>query len=153
MGRIFFWMQNPPDGNILGVKWAEYLDSMAVSYILVVLLTVGAMVVIYRAAAAAKQIHVPDDVFAPYTPIYWLCLSAPASIVVAIICVWTYGEAFGERASGLTSTAASLGFWTFLTTVLLGYVGILIPGITPRKFRYRPLWLFYRKRGIRTEGR
>lgn len=153
MSRIFFWMQVPPDGNILGENWDQYLNTMAAIYLLVVLLAVVATVLIYRAAAASKKIHVPDDVFAPYTPIYWLCLSVPAGIAMAIICVWTYGKTFGEQAGGMEYTAATLGWWTFLTCLVLGYLGILIPGITPAKFRYRPLWLLCRKWGVRTGGK
>ncbi|MEK7752161.1 MAG: hypothetical protein AAB654_09620 [Acidobacteriota bacterium] len=153
MNRIFFWMHDPPDGNILGEDWEQYLNSMAASYILVVLLAVLATVLIYRAAAARKKIHAPPDVFAPYTPIYWLCLSVPAGIVMAMICIWTYGEKFGDQAGGLTYTATTLALWTFLGCLLLGYLGILIPGITPPKFRYRPLWPFCRKRGLRTGGK
>jgi hypothetical protein len=148
---MFFWMQNPPDTvNILGERWSEYLDTMASACLFVVIVFVVLTLLLYSSSAARKKIRLPADVFAPYTPIYWLCLSIPAGILMAVICVWTFADMLGDKAGGIAHTAATLALWAFVWTLLLSYLGILIPGITPPKFRYRPLWLFYWKKGVRT---
>jgi hypothetical protein len=39
--------------------------------------------------------------------------------------------------------AVNVGLWAAFLTLAVTYIGMCVPGITPAKFRYRPLWFFY----------
>jgi cytochrome bd-type quinol oxidase subunit 2 len=150
MGTMFFWMQNSPDAvHITQQKWTEMLDSMASLCIIAVIAAVILIVVFYAGSAKSKKIHKPEDIFAPYTPMYWLWLAAVAGLVVGCYCAWQYHDVFPAEAEGQASTSLCLAGWTALWAFILGYGLILLPGITPPKFRYRPLWLFYQNKGAR----
>jgi len=70
MGRFFFFLDKPeliPDD-----MWATFLDGMAAMAAFVVLATVGVTILSYVIAARRRKVHVPDDLFAPFTPMYSL---------------------------------------------------------------------------------
>jgi len=150
MGKIFFWLTNPVDPtNILFEKWTSFLDFLGATFVLIVLAMVVIITLIYSSAAAARKIYKPADVFLPYTPMNWLWLSAVAALMAGGICAWRYADYLGPKANGVVTVSLWVGVWTGLWVLLLSYLLMMLPGITPSKFRYRPLWLFYRHRGVR----
>ena len=150
MGKVFFWMTESPDPcQIVTQTWNAFLDSMAAASVGVIVVITLLIVILYAGSAKRRRIHTPDDLFAAYTPMYWLLLAVVAAVVAGCTCAWQYHDLLPPESGGQISTSISIGVWTGLWTFVLGYLAILIPGITPAKFRYRPLWLFYHGKGAR----
>lgn len=151
MGSMFFWRQNPPGtGQISVEKWTQFLDSMASISLLIIAVTVLIIVAGYSYSAANRKVRQPEDVFATYTPMFWLFVALLAALAAGGICWWQYGDALGENAPGVEAFAFEIALWTGLWSFLLAYAVMLVPGVTPQKFRYRPRWLFYRHKGARS---
>jgi hypothetical protein len=146
---MFFWLQDPLDISIAQKDWTSFLDLMAASTLLIIIVSIFAIDSLYSWSAVKRKVHHPDDLFAPYTPMRWLLLSVVAGLIAAGVCLVQYWDRF-PNAVGSVPAATSIGFWTLFWSLLIGYIIILVPGSTPPKFRYRPLWLFYRNRGART---
>jgi len=149
MGSMFFWLGDPLDISIAQRDWASFLDTMAAMTVLIILVAILAIESLYAWSAMKRKIHAPRDLFAPYTPMRWLWLSGAAAVTAGGVCLIQYADRFPNKAGSLPA-AISIAFWTLFWTALIGYMIILLPASTPAKFKYRPLWLFYRKRGSRT---
>ena len=150
MGRMFFWMREAPDQtHIVTQTWNAFLDSMAGTSVGLIVVVTFLIVMLYTGSARRRRVHVPNDLFAAYTPMYWLLLAVLAAITAGCVCAWQYHDLLPAESTGQLDTSLYIGIWTGLWTFVLGYLAILTPGITPAKFRYRPLWLFYRNKGAR----
>ena len=150
MGKMFFWMTEAPDqANIVAQTWSGFLDSMAVLSLGIVAGFTLLIVLGYVGSVKGRKVRTPNDLFSAYTPMYWLLLALLGGIAAACVCAWRYHDLLPPESAGQFSTSAYVGLWTAAWAFLLGYLIVLIPGITPPKFRYRPLWLFYHGRGAR----
>lgn len=150
MCRVFlFWMIYPRDPNIDYAVWAGFCDAMASWVMMGSVLTTGVIVGLYIWSARRKKIRTPQDLFAPYTPMYWLGLVLVPAVVVFIVYAIEYRSLFSGAAISYMAGAVPVGVETGILTFLLSYPLMWIPGITPAKYRYRPLWLFCRKKGAR----
>lgn len=149
MDKFFFWLSdNPPTPDIPLDKWTEYLSDLAVAAILFIAAIVAVTVVMYWRRAAYLRIHKPVDLFAPYTPMRWLFLAFVVLFGVGGLAAWRYKDVLGSDV-GMPAVALEIGVWSCLLAFAVSYLVILIPGITPAKFRYRPLWLFYKNKGVK----
>ena len=148
MGRFFFWMVDPPSPQILAESWANYLDLVAAVSISLILITVVFTTWMYWISARHRRVHEPSDLFAPYTPMRWLLLALVPLAVCAGVAAWKYQDMLNSG-EGEASIAMQVALWSGLLTFLLAYAAMLLPHITPAKFRYRPLWLFYRHKGAK----
>jgi hypothetical protein len=152
MGAMFFWMQNPPGGGaITSQMWADFLDSMALTSMYIVAVATLLIVAGYATMAKNRKIYEPADVFAVYTPMFWLFAALPVALIAGGICWWQYRDALGDNAPSAEAVSLQIALCVGISTLLLAYLIILIPSplITPSKFRYRPWWLFYRNKGRR----
>jgi uncharacterized membrane protein len=146
MGKFFFWMVDPPDPQILVESWTNFLDLVAAVSIILIVVTVILTAWLYSVSANRRKIHVPNDLFAPYTPMRWLLLALVPLIITGGVAAWKYQDMLSSGV-GEASTAVQVALWSGLLTFLLAYTAMLLPHITPAKFRYRPLWLFYKNKG------
>lgn len=149
MGKVLLFWMGPP-GPIDYVTWNGFRDMVAGWVVGLLLLTTAAIVGLYMWSVRRKKIHTPDDLFKPYTPMRWLWLAFFPVVVVFIVYVVEYRKLFSGARVSYMSGAVAVGLWAGFLTFLLAYLLMLIPQITPAKFRYRPLWLFYHKKGART---
>lgn len=148
MGKVLLFWMGPP-GPIDYVTWNGFRDMVAGWVVGLLLLTTAAIVGLYMWSVRRKKIHTPDDLFKPYTPMRWLWLALVPVVVVFIVYAVEYRKLFSGARVSYMSGAVAVGLWAGFLTFLLAYLLMLIPQITPDKFRYRPLWLFYRKKGVR----
>ena len=146
MQFIFFWMLSPFDSSVSQTDWDTYLDFMAWITILIVLVTIAAIVGLYSFSARRRRIRTPKDLFQTYRCMWWLLLSIPAAVGAGIAAALNFAKYCGEEATGAVPASISIGVESFLLCFILGYVIILIPGITPPAFKYRPReWIFHPK--------
>jgi hypothetical protein len=148
MGGFFFWMGDPPVQDILALSWTNYVNSMGAIALMVTGTTILAIGGLYFLTASRRKVFEPADLFAPYTPMYWLLLSILPVLAVGGVAGWTYEDALNSSV-GQASTSLQMGLWSGLVTLAFSYALMLFPGITPAKFRYRPWWLFYRNKGVK----
>lgn len=149
MGKVLLFWMSFPGSDIDYVTWNEFRDMMAGWVMVCLLLTTAAIVGLYWNSARRKKIHTPADLFKPYTPMRWLWLAFVPVVLVFIVYAVEYRKLFSGAQVSYMSGAVAVGLWAGFLTLLLAYLLMLIPQITPAKFRYRPLWLFYRKKGVR----
>lgn len=148
MGKVLlFWMGYPPDPNIDYTLWSGFRETMAGWVILCFLLTTLVIIGLYSWSARRKKIRSPYDLFAPYKPLRWLWLAWIPAVAAFLIYAVKYQRLFSGAAVSFMAGAVTVGLWAGVLTLLLAYPLICLPSITPAKYRYRPLWLFYRKRG------
>ena len=146
MQFLFFWMLSPYDSAVSQTDWDTYLNFMAWITILIVLVTVADVVGLYAYSARRRKIRAPADLFRTYRCMWWLLLSIPAAIGAGVTAALNFSRYCGDDASGTVPASISIGVETFLVSFILGYLIILIPGITPAIFKYRPKeWIFHPK--------
>jgi hypothetical protein len=148
MDNFFFWLVDNPPGGVKTGPWEDYLSTMAVYAILFIALVGAAVVLLYVISANRRKIHRPDDCFAPYTPMRWLWLELLVFAGVATLAYFNYEDLKSSEAQ--INISMELAGYTFLLGLILTYFVILIPGITPLKFRYRPLWFLYAGKGVKS---
>jgi heme/copper-type cytochrome/quinol oxidase subunit 2 len=148
MGKVFFWMQNPPDPAIVSGAWSDYLDLLALVSIVAVAVTAIVTVLAYRLHASRRKVHRPNDLFEPYTPMRWLLLTVIPAIVVGVLAAVKY-EPMLKSTLGEAGAVLQTALLTGSLCVAFAYLFMLMPRITPIRFRYRPWWLFYRHRGVK----
>lgn len=142
MQLLFFWMLAPVDASITETDWANYLTYMAWITIAIVL---GAAVLIggaYAFSARRKRIRAAADLFQTYRCTWWLLLAIPAGIGAALTAWLAFAGYCGDAATGAGLPAVSIGGETTFLSFAIGYAIILVPGVTPRAFKYRPRELF-----------
>jgi hypothetical protein len=155
---IFFWIPMPIANNyyqILVGDWERYLQDRALVTLVVVLIAVLVVVGLYTYSARQRRIHSSVDLFRPYNCMWWLLLSIPAGVAAAIEAALTFPpstptqEAIEKtiqqtaRWQEALGTSIGIGLETSLLCLVFAALLILIPGITPPAFKYRPQeWLF-----------
>lgn len=145
------WMDFPPDPNIDLKRWLAFRQVMANWLLVAVLVTMVGILIAYAVHARRKKIHAPSDLFASYTPMYWLALAVVPGVVIFFIYKRDYGRIFNTSPISYMSGAVGVALWTILLTILLAYLTMLFPHVTPPKFRYRPYWFIFRSKGARVE--
>jgi hypothetical protein len=77
---------------------------------------------------------------------WWLFLSLPAAVGAGIVAALNFAKYCGGEATGVVPASISIGVETLLLCFILGYLIILLPGVTPPAFKYRPReWIFHPK--------
>jgi hypothetical protein len=144
MGSFLSLLQEKPLPDIPDTSWAAFLDGIAAFTVLIVLGFTLLTLLAYALWARKKKIHFIYDLFAPYTPLAWIFLCIPAGLVAGGYCFWQYYQVLSVNEGGLL-IAAKIAALAIFITGLASYVLILcIPGLTPRKFRYRAAPFFHR---------
>jgi hypothetical protein len=153
---LLFWLSRPPDTDperMTYTMWNNFLDLIAGLMTISVLLIVAITIAGYVVHARRLRIVHPKDYFRTYTPLRWPPLMA---LLPAAILLWRYMAEFKRffpttvvsPIGGAVSVAAA----SWLLTWLLSRAFVMLPGITPRKFRYRPLAWFVSRGQIQSTG-
>ena len=142
MEHLFDWLKNP-GGLIDYVIWRQFQQNLSGIVELTVILAVVAILIGYAVSARTLRIQTPGDVFKSYTPMYWLLLSFAAGLVAGIVC---YNQlSFLIRFGDKISISLEVFFITAAASALLAYLLILLaPGLTPKRFKYRPAAFLHR---------
>ena len=152
MGSILFFLDSFDDQVPLD-NWQRFVDAMGTMVVVTVVLSVVAIALVYNWAAFRKKVVTPGDLFAPYKPMYWLLLCAVAGLIAAVISAMQYEPILGTEGTtgtGEFAVAVQIGLYTTILVLGLAYLTVLLPALTPAKFRYRPRWLFVKARGVRS---
>ena len=145
MGRILIWLDKP-DSGIPDTSWDGFLDSMAAVAVWAVIVTVVLTVIFYTAAARRRKIYFPGDLFATYSPMYWIFLALPSAILSGAVCFWQYEGALNST-QGRLGVVLQIVFLIGIASALLSYLLIVVvPGFTPAKFRYRAAPYLHKRR-------
>ena len=148
---LLFWMDNPPDPDIEFLRWQAFREVMANWVLGAVLVATAIILLCYFIHASRRKIRSASDLFAAYTPMYWLWLAVLPGIVVFLIYWLDYSKIFHDSPISYMSGAVVVSLWTTFLTLVVSYLLMLMPGVTPAKFRYRPYWLLYRSKGARVD--
>jgi hypothetical protein len=150
MGKLLFGLQDPLAPDQVGViKWEAYLSTLAGVFVAIVLLTILLIGVAYAFAARRRRIHTPADLFEPYLPMGMLSLSLVGMTAMGIAAYVLYQSMIGDGIPGAFQAAMYAGSEALLLSLVGGYLAMLIPGVTPAKYKYRPVGLLIGKRGAR----
>jgi|GEM_PF-1208141 len=147
---LLFWLteQPDPDGSRMSYSaWKAFIDSMSGWLLAAVLLGTATIVMAYAIHARSRRIHAPQDLFASFVPLNWLFLSVIPAIVLGYRYYSLFETTFPLTAFRPTLTALEVAAWTCLLTFVLSHLIVMLPGITPSRYRYRPLWFVMRHAG------
>ncbi len=136
-------MNHPPDPDIEFLHWQAFRKMMANWVLGAVLIAIAVILCCYSIHAARRKIRTASDLFAAYTPMYWLWLAVLPGVAVFLAYRHEYPKIFAESPISYLSGAVVVGLLTTFLTFLVSYLLMLIPGVTPAKFRYRPYGLFF----------
>jgi hypothetical protein len=153
---IFFWIVMPEPNDhyrVLVKDWDRYISDMAWVTLAIILIAAGITVGLYSYSARRRRIHTPSDLFRPYHCMWWVLLSLPAGIAAAVEAGLTFPPSTPEAIRNSIAqtpgwqealgTSIGIGVETALLCFVFAALLILIPGITPPAFKYRPQeWLF-----------
>jgi hypothetical protein len=148
MGRLFFFLSKP-DPLIADDAWMGFLDGMAAMAAIVVLATVGVTILSYMIATRRRKVYVPDDLFAPFTPMYSLLWAIAGALAAAVLCFSQYLPAL-ESSEGRLGIAAQIALVTGVLCALISYLLIAFAPVTPRKYAYRPAAFLHKRRASHT---
>lgn len=146
---VLFWMVFPDDPTLPADQWSGFCNDMAGWVVGCLLLATAVIIGLYTWTARRKKIRRPRDLFAAYTPMYWLWLVWVPALVVFIVYATEYQRLFRDAVVSYMAGAVPIGLETALLTFGLAYFLMWIPGITPVKYRHRPRWILDSRRGIR----
>lgn len=153
---LLFWLSRPPDTDperMSATMWNNFLDHIAGLMLILVLLVAAIAVAGYLTHARRMRIVHPKDYFRAYTPLRWPPLMA---LLPAAILFWRYIVDFNRMFPGTPVSpiggAVSVTAASWLLTWLIGRVIVMLPGITPPKFRYRPIARFISRGQIQSTG-
>jgi heme/copper-type cytochrome/quinol oxidase subunit 2 len=141
---LLFWLSDQPDqnpNNMTYTAWTAFLDSIAAQMLICIVVFVIISVVGYAVHARRLRITYPDQYFATFTPLRWPWLVA---LTPAVIILWRfvadYRTTFPVTSVSPLMAALQASVFTLFLSWLVARLLVMLPGITPRKFRYRPLW-------------
>ncbi len=153
MGRVLlFWMSQSPHPDMPAATWRGFVDSVAGWLLGSVLLVSLGIVALYISSAHHKRIRHPGDAFGPYTPLYWLWLSLVSVAVVFVVYVVMYRDLFPGAPVSSLAGGVPAALWAGVLTFLVSHILVCLPGVTPPKFRYRPLWFLHGRRRRASEN-
>jgi hypothetical protein len=151
MDTVLFFLDSF-DNQVPLDNWQRFVDAIGLVVVITVLFSTAVIAILYYWAALRRKVVTPSDLFSPYKPMYWLLLCILAGLVASVISAFQYEPILGpEGITGMGEfvVSAQIGLYTTALVFVLAYLGILLPALTPSKFRYRPLWLFVKTRGAR----
>ena len=153
MDNFFFWLAGNPPDKVTNEAWESFLNAMALYAVILIAIVGAAIVLLYWISANRRKIHRPEDCFAPYTPMQWLWLEFIVFFVVGGVAAWLWSSDDSlKNSDAMINVALAMAGWSFLAGLVITYGIILIPGITPNKFRYRPLRFLYAGKGVKSSG-
>jgi len=141
---LSWWLEKPSE-EIADTSWESFLNTMGIVVALAILVIVIATLVCYQLLARQRKIHSLGDVFAPFTPLYSLFLSVAAGLIVALAASSQYASAL-DTTQGEMGVLLKLAIASVLFSAALAYLLIVVvPWLTPDKFRYRPAPYLHRR--------
>jgi hypothetical protein len=143
MGSMLSWMGKP---NVLipDDVWDGFLNNVAPLFYAIVLATILLTLAIYHFSAKRRRVSSVNDVFATFTPMFWILLAIPGGILACVLCIVNYPVEF---ALGGRSFCLEMLFLGCLLIALVSYLLIVfVPALTPAKFRYRPAAYLHRRK-------
>ncbi|MGZ5441226.1 MAG: hypothetical protein ACXW5U_08135 [Thermoanaerobaculia bacterium] len=154
---LLFWLSRPPDTDperMTYTMWNNFLDLIAGLMVIIILLIVVTAVAGYATHARRMRIVHPNDYFRTYTPLRWPALLA---LLPAIILFWRYIAEYKRLFPGTLVSpiggAVSVAAASWLLSWTISRLIVMLPGITPRQFRYRPIARFIPRGDIESTGR
>ena len=148
---LLFWLSRPPDTDAVNMPytaWNNFLDGIAGLMMILVIAVVAVTVAGYALHAHRLRIVHPRDYFRSYSPLRWPIFLA---FLPALILLWRYIVEYKRFFPGTLVSpiggAVSVAIAGWLVTWVASRVIVMLPFITPAKFRYRPLaWFVSRGR-------
>lgn len=150
MGWLMFWRQGAPDEEIPLMLWRSFMEAMV--GLLLIGILVGAVVIVagYAWHTRALKIRRPQDLFVSFIPMRWLAFALVPAVFVWYRYWVDFTTAFPLARISWVGGAVELAIICAVGAGVLGYALMLAPGVTPPRFRYRPVGLFTRT--ARTHG-
>jgi Zn-dependent protease with chaperone function len=141
--NLLFWISRPPDTDpehMTLTMWNSFRDSIGGILALWVLIGVIIAVIGYALHVRRRRITHPTHYFASYTPLRWPWLIA---VLPAVIIAWQYyveyKRLFPATLLSPVGGAVAAAFEAWLLSWLISRIVVMLAGITPRKFRFRPI--------------
>jgi hypothetical protein len=149
MGKLFFWMWDRPAdaARITATRWNEFLDFCGMFSAGTIVVATIVIFLLYARSAKGLKLHTHEPLFARYSPLTWLWLAPLSALFAAAGCAWGYHDLVPADSDGVLVTTFEVFLATAVCATAAGYLIVLIPGITPGKFKYRPRAWMYRGRG------
>src|SRR4051794_755955 len=140
---LLFWLSRPPDTDpehMSITMWNSFRDSIGGLIAGCVVLAVLVAVIGYATHARRRRITHPTDYFRTYSPLRW---PPYVALIPAAIVAWqyvvSYNRLFPATPLSPIGGAVSVAAEAWLLSYLIGRLFVMFAGITPRKFRYRPI--------------
>lgn len=138
------------DPDIPFERWAPFTDAALLQTCALIGVFAALIALCYALHARRLKIRRPQDVFRPFAPLRWLLLSLAPGALAAGSFYRQFTWQFPSSPASPLPTSLRLFVFAAGLSLLLGYALLCLPGITPAKFRYRPILWFVR--GARPGG-
>lgn len=145
MPNLFGWIGNPAPLSIDYPTWVAFQLTLTSLVVGLTLSGVGIILLAYVIAAKRRRIVAPGDVFLPYRPLGALMVAPVMGLAVAILCFAQLNPIVDSITKAAIS-AEAFAVTTILSAVIAYVLIVLMKGLTPARFRYRPAWYLYRSK-------
>jgi hypothetical protein len=146
MPNLFGWIGNPAPLSIDYPTWVAFQLTLTSLVAGLTLSGAGITLLVYVIAARRRRIVAPGDVFLPYRPLWALMVAPVMGVTVAILCFAQLNPIVDSITSKAGISAEAFAVTTILSAVIAYVLIVLMPGLTPARFRYRPAWYLYRSK-------
>jgi heme/copper-type cytochrome/quinol oxidase subunit 2 len=146
---LLFWLRRPPDTDsdkMTLTTWNNFLEFIAARLVLLVAGLIVLTLIAYVLHARRRRVVYPGDYFRAYTPLRWPPLMALIpSVILFLLYLFEYHRAFPLTAVSPLGGAITVAAAGWIATWGLSRLLVMLPAVTPRVFRYRPIAAFIPK--------
>ena len=140
---ICFWMRNPTHQDMDYANWVSFREVVAWWVVVVWGVATAIIVGLYILWARSRKIRTPSSLFLPYAPLQTLWLAIIPAVVLFFVCRGLHDEIVGLSWHALAmGPAVKCALWGGFLVLVSSYAFMLMPGVTPAIYRYRPIaWM------------
>jgi hypothetical protein len=144
LDRLMCWWMWSPTHQDMGTElWRPFRETVSGWLLWVWLVSTALIVLAYWIWTRMRKVETPDGLFSPYAPLGVLWFVAVPAVFLFLKCRNLHDELVGlQWHSYAVVPAVKCALWGAGLVFVSSYLLMLVPGVTPPLYRYRPMaWL------------